>query len=493
MTANWLTTANARSFRTGDVPSPVFSELRGDIMKKIRGGMRVVLFFGTRHADDVTLYVVLAEDDTSELLVSSSRFPAGDEYQSLTPDVPSFHLFEREFWEDTGIRPVGHPWLKPVRSGIDTQTRMGDHPFFSMDGREVHEVAVGPVHAGVIEPGHFRFQCTGETVHHLEIALGYQHRGVESLFLQGDALGKTALAESITYDAVAHASCYAHAVEALAACDTPDRALAIRAVALEMERVGVHIGNLSALANDVGYLSACSFFQARRTAIINALLSFSGSRFGRGLIRPGGVVHDIDAADTGTLVSIIDSTLDDVIMMGETMFDSAGVRSRFERTGIVTKRTAHAAGLVGVAAKASGLPRDIRSAHPFGAYRERPIHAVTLDGGDVFSRGYIRFLEIQQSSRFIREALMHLPRGDILSKPPSLAPDRMTIAMVEGVRGETIHAVITDAHGAFARYKVKDASFNNWFGLALALRGEGVSDFPLCNKSFDLSYSGHDL
>lgn len=485
---NWRVTANMRAVPLAEIPSAPFTELRADIVTMLRSGMRTVLFFGQRDNDAVILYAVLARDSRSELHIASSHFNAGDHYPALTPDVPQMHMFEREFFEDTGITPDGHPWLKPVRKTLGAK----GYSFFSMEGSEVHEVAVGPVHAGVIEPGHFRFQCTGETVHHLEIMLGYQHRGVEALFLNGDAFTRTPLAESIAYDAVAHANCHVHALEALAGVHVPERALAVRAVALEMERMGVHIGNLSALANDVGYLSANTFLQARRTWVINALMSFTGSRFGRGLMRPGGVHHDI-GSDAASLVVLIDKVTDDVILAGETMFDSAGIRSRFEHTGIVDRASASSIGLVGVAAKASGLPRDVRADHPYGAYRGRPVHALTLTGGDVFSRGFIRFLEIQQSARFVREELQHLPSGEIAVPVTSCAPNAIALAMTEGLRGETVHAVITDGEGAFARYKVKDASFHNWTGLALALRGEGISDFPLCNKSFDQSYSGFDL
>ncbi|MBI4979531.1 MAG: NADH-quinone oxidoreductase subunit C [Spirochaetes bacterium] len=480
------------------VPVMPMNEFCTEIRTLVSRGLRVVLFFGMREPDGITIYAVLADDERSALYAGSSRITTDlTSYPSLTTDIPSIHLFERELWEETGIVPEGHPWLKPVRfgHGRHDSTELHQYPFFHMEGSAVHEVAVGPVHAGVIEPGHFRFQCTGETVHHLEIQLGYQHRGVEELFCTGGSiLGKAALAESIAGDsALAHTLSYAQAVESLCGIESPIRAQYIRSLCLELERTAIHIGTLSALANDVGYLTGNAFFSARRTSVINALLLICGSRFGRGLIRTGGVQFDIDNAKAKRIVSILDGVLDDCIMMGEAMFDSAGVRSRFENTGVVSRDTAHAIGLVGVAAKASGLKRDVRSSHPSGAYRLTPVHTFSLPGGDVFTRAYIRFLEIQQSLRFVRETLQHLPGGELSRQPERCAADSFAVSLNEGPRGEIAHAIVTGPKGTVVRYKVKDASFHNWFGLACALREEGISDFPLCNKSFDLSYAGFDL
>jgi Ni,Fe-hydrogenase III large subunit len=500
---NWAITKNNKAVPLRVVPVLGMAELRAEIVRACGGGeKRPVLFFGVKREDGICVFAVLADDENSRLLVSSAKLGSEKKYESLTPSVPAFHIFERELHEEFGIIPEGHPWLKPVRYGSERAKecgRMEEYPFFKMQGEEVHEVAVGPVHAGVIEPGHFRFMCHGEDVYHLEIQLGYQHRGVESLFLKGSRENRKNhllhLAESAAGDSViAHATAYAQAAEALTGAEISNRAMAIRGIALELERAGIHIGGLGAISNDVAFLMGSAVFGATRTLVINTSLALCGSRFGRGLMREGGVNFDIDDRLKDDMRKTLHKVLKDVTLMSETMFDNPSVLSRLEKTGIVTREQAQKAGLVGMAARASGIPLDVRADHPFGIYRSFPVYKITLEGGDVFSRAYIRYAEIQQSIKFIIEQLDNLPEGEIMA--PDIgrpARESLAVSLVEGWRGETVHAAVTDAEGRFERYKIKDPSFQNWFGLALAVRSNGISDFPLCNKSFDLSYCGNDL
>ena len=488
---NWTSEKNGQSLPLREIPALKFAELRDDIIGKCRAGMRIAGFFGHKTESDLRLFVVLASDAESTLLVSSAVFRDDEKnYESLTPELPQFSMFEREFYEDFGIEPLGHPWLKPVRFPHDAAVKKTevDYPFFTIGGEGVHEVAVGPVHAGIIEPGHFRFMCDGEKVMHLEIHLGYQHRGVEKLMTASGAIStKSALVESIAGDSViANMMAFCAIAESNPENAPPLRAVVIRTIAMEMERAAIHIGNLAALAGDIGYLTANAFFGATRTYVINSLLSFSGSRFGRGLIRPGGTACDIDPSTRDTVISTLKMVKERVVLMGEQMFDFPGVLSRFQRTGIVDAPTAHKIGLVGLAARASGLK--------VGLYRFCPLHRLSMETGDVFARGFLRYLEIKQSLDFVIEQLESLDsNGVIIKSQAPLKADSFIMSLIEGVRGEIAHFCITDSSGNISRYKVKDPSFNNWMGLAYAVRNEGISDFPLCNKSFDLSYCGVDL
>jgi Ni,Fe-hydrogenase III large subunit len=469
-------------------------------------GRRVVSYFGAPEGDDVLLFAVLADDANGRLWAARAAC-AGAAFPSLTPEVPQVHLFEREIAEQFGVRFEGHPWLKPVRfhhayrPGADAWGRAADAPippgvtdFFRVEGDEVHEVAVGPVHAGVIEPGHFRFQCHGEKVFHLEIALGYQHRGVERALVGGPTKRTLPVVETLAGDTtVGHGLAYAHAVEALASARVSARALAIRGIALELERLANHVGDLGALSGDVAYLPTASFCGRLRGDFLNMTAEICGSRFGRGLVRPGGVGFDILPAQVDSLRSRLLAARRDVTEAVGLLWEAPSVRERFEGTGTVRPGDAEAIGLVGPAARACGIQQDVRHDFPAGIYRFVHLPVMTSHHGDVNSRATVRGLEIQQSITFILRQLDRLPSEEPRVTPSPLRPDGFVVSLTEGWRGEICHVATTDAAGRFARYKVTDPSFHNWFGLALALRGAQISDFPLCNKSFNLSYCGHDL
>ncbi|MCU0848853.1 MAG: hydrogenase [Spirochaetes bacterium] len=494
----WINTKNNRPVRIKDVPEMGMDELRSQIIRRCREGRRVVSFFGMPKGQSTAIYAVLADDDASRLYISSGLMGKDRRYQSITPEAPRFHIFERELFEDTGILPEGHPWLKGVRFGhdrADRESTMERYPFFTMKGEEVHEVAVGPVHAGVIEPGHFRFMCQGEDVHHLEIQLGYQHRGVEDLMIRNYRRSGIHLAESIAGDTViGHATAYADAMEALAGTEISRRAQSVRAIALEMERAAIHIGDLGAIANDVAYLLGNAVFGVTRTLVINTLLALCGSRFGRGLVREGGVVFDFTPDLIKEFREKLNKVYRDTELMAEEMFESASVLSRLDNTGVVDAEAARNIGLVGPAGRASGFSLDVRADHPFGIYRFYPIHKRTMNSGDVFARAYMRYIEIKQSIDFILEQFESIADDRPLMQPlKKHVPDSLVVSMTEGWRGEIVHCAVTGKKGGIVKYKIKDPSLQNWYGLAYAVRNNGISDFPLCNKSFNLSYCGNDL
>jgi Ni,Fe-hydrogenase III large subunit len=480
-----------------ELPLVSVDELRGHAAEARQRGRRAAAFFAVPLAEALELVLVLADDAAGSLEVGRARL-SGDSFPSFTPVCPELHLFEREIAEQWGVRPEGHPWLKPVRfqaprRGKDVWGRpAGVHPqsgvmeFYRVEGEEVHEVAVGPVHAGVIEPGHFRFQCHGEQVFHLEISLGYQHRGVEAALIGGPDKRSIHYAETLAGDTtIGHATAYCQSLEALSGDRPPARGQALRAIALELERLANHAGDLGALtANFNGRL---------RGDFLNITALLCGSRFGRGLVRPGGAGFDAEPGRVGDALERLEKAFGDVQEAVDLLWSTPSVGARFEETGRVGADVALQLGMVGLAARASGLERDVRKTHPWGMYRFAHIPVSTSSSGDVYARAYVRWLEMQRSHVFVRQQLRELPRGAARAACKTLRPEMFCISLVEGWRGEICHVAMTDAQGRFALYKVVDPSFHNWSGLAMALRDQQISDFPLCNKSFNLSYAGHDL
>jgi Ni,Fe-hydrogenase III large subunit len=497
-----------QAFPRQRIPQLSFAAFRRGVVDAVADGQRVAALFGDAPAGTqaVDLYAILADRDHGLLHVGKVTLDS-DAFPSLTPDCPQVHLFEREVGEQYGVVPEGHPWFKPVRfhasyrAGHDAWGRpvghspvVGEMDFYRVGGEEVHEVAVGPVHAGIIEPGHFRFQCHGEQVFHLEISLGYQHRGAERTLAGGPTKRTIHTMETVAGDtSVGHAWAYCQAVEALAGCQVPLRAEVLRGVALELERLANHTGDLGALANDVGFLPTASYCGRIRGDFLNLTALLCGSRFGRGLVRPGGLAFDVDEGRVRQCLERLASAYRDVDGAANLLWNSASVQARFEGTGVVGPDVCHELGMVGPAARACGADCDVRQDFPSGIFCFAQVPVSTWTTGDVFARAYVRWLEIQRSVTFIREQLEALPDGPTRVPVGPLKPEHLVVTLVEGWRGEICHVALTDAEGRFARYKIVDPSFHNWIGLALALRDQQISDFPLCNKSFNLSYCGHDL
>jgi Ni,Fe-hydrogenase III large subunit len=462
--------ANACATPWSEVPEwPVAGLVQATADELGRGG-RLCAWFGVPEGRKLRVVAVIAFDAENTLAIGRSE-PFSGGYPALTPAHTQAHLFERELHEQHGVEPQGHPWLKPVRKGKGAAPANGE--FFRVEGREIHEVAVGPVHAGIIEPGHFRFQCSGEEVLHLEIALGYQHRGIEEALAGGPHRLTISQMETVAGDTtIGHATAHAAVMEALTGEEAPLRAQWLRAIALELERLANHTGDLGALANDVAFLPTASACGKTRGDFLNLTAILCGNRFGRGLIRPGGCRHDLEAERAARLANGLQAALAEVQQAAGWLLDSASVRP---------------------AARACGIVRDVRFDHPAGWHRLAQAPVAVWPGGDVFARARLRWLEIQRSGQFLLEQLASPPDGDLRSVPGPAAPDTLAVALVEGWRGEICQVALTDRDGRIRRYKLIDPSFHNWTGLALALRGQAISDFPLCNKSFNLSYCGFDL
>ncbi len=490
-----LPLGNGSAVETAALPVLPLSDLHDAIAAGLEREWRLCALFAEPWADGRhRLWTVLADDRAGRLHLGGADLH-GKAFPSLTPRCPSAHLFEREIHEQTGRLPSDHPWLKPVRfPGDDSPVGLMD--FYRIDGEGIHEVAVGPVHAGVIEPGHFRFQCDGEHVFHLEISLGYQHRGVEQALRGGPDRRTLHLLETLAGDTtIAHATAGCHVVEALCRATPPAHAQAVRAIALELERLANHVGDLGALANDIGFLPTASYCGRLRGDYLNLTALLCGNRFGRGLLRPGGVRFALDPAMATTMRDRLRDAARDTRGAVDLLWRTPSVMARFENTGTISAQVAVALGMVGPAARASGATADVRSDHPLGMYRFLHVPSATALTGDVLARAFVRAREVDRSVQFLEELLAAMPAltGDSAPAPPPRRGDLTAVALVEGWRGEVCHVARTAADGSFAHYKVVDPSFHNWPGVAMALRDQQISDFPLCNKSFNLSYCGHDL
>ena len=503
MSGKLLSIANGAAVPRAEIPELAGDEFLQELSGAMEGGWRVVSYFGAAEGEYLRLYCLLSSKENGTLAVTSTKVSVGS-FPSLVASAPQLHLFEREIYEQFGLVFEGHPWQKPVRfqsplaspPGVAPAVpeRVGIMDFYRVEGDEVHEVAVGPVHAGIIEPGHFRFQCFGEEVMHLEISLGYQHRGVERLVLGPQSSLTMKRMETVAGDTtIGHGLAYAMVVEALSGARVPARAHAIRGIALELERLANHTGDLGAIAGDVGYLPTASFCGRIRGDFLNLSAELCGSRFGRGLVVPGGVNFDVSPELAGKIGERLAAAGRDLANAVGLLWDTPSVMARLEGTGVVTRETARELGLVGPAARASGLNRDIRRDHPFGIYSMSQLPVVTAKAGDVYARTLIRWLEAEKSLAFIEEQLAQLPGVAIQYPVGPVGGDQFAVALTEGWRGEVCHVALTDAKGEFVRYKITDPSFHNWTGLSMALRKGQISDFPLCNKSFNLSYCGFDL
>ncbi|MBK7377684.1 MAG: hydrogenase [Ignavibacteriales bacterium] len=485
---------NNQRFDVSSIQFLTIDDFQNNVRSALSNGYRIIALTPIDKNIPEKIIAVVADNASSSINIIGGQFDKSKlEFESFANEFPQTNYFECELSENYGYVPLNHPWLRPVRK---QNVILGNKPyhFYKLEGEEVHEVAVGPIHAGVIEPGHFRFQCHGELVYNLEINLGYQHRGVEKLLLQSNSDQRIILSESIAGDTtIGHTFAHCSLIESLTQTQLSLRAEVIRTIASEIERIAMHLSGLGGVANDVGFALPSSSYGRLRTLAINSLLALCGSRSGRGLFIYGGVRFDFNEEIINVVKKNLEVIRNDVAEINNYLFSSIGVLTRFEDIGTVSNDLAKTIGLVGMTARASALEEDARINFPYSAYRYNPVSMITLSSGDVFARARLRALEIDESLKFIFDQLDNLPSGDLKSNVEAIKSNSGIVSIVEGWRGEIVHIAFTDESGNLTQYKIKDPSFNNWYGLSLALRKTAISDFPLCNKSFDLSYAGHDL
>lgn len=461
----------------------------------------IVNYFAVPKENIFNIYAIIADDIKGDFIILAHQYnPNQEPLESLTANFPAMHVFEREMHENYDIKFSNHPWLKPLRyahNRTKTDKIIKNYPFYKVDSEETHIVSVGPIHAGIIEPGHFRFTCNGEMVQHLEIQLGWQHRGVETLFLkQPNLLSQNILAERITGDStIAHTLTFVNVIESLMGNVPLKQVQLERNIALELERIAMHTSDLSGMCTDVAYQLGGATFGALRTPIINFLQKWCGSRFGRGLIRVGGSQYPLNEVLKSELIEILEAYKKTFKSMARHTLNLPSIIKRFDGIGAITQNQVINIGAVGLIARTTNLKRDIRYTHPNKIYKTIKHAPCTENSGDVMSRALVRKNEILQSIALIKTMLNKIKNFE--SIPPiysaSFQKNKLAHSAVEGFRGEISQTAFTDADGNLSFYKIKNPSIHNWKGLELSLRNLEISDFPINNKSYNLSYCGHDL
>lgn len=433
------------------------------------------------------------------------KLPADGAIASATAITPAAAWYERELHDQFGIQIEGHPDLRPLvfhqnwPDGVhpmksdpgDVPWAHKDYPFLKVDGVGVCEVPVGPVHAGIIEPGHFRFSVVGDTILHLELRHFYTHKGTERLFQGTPIMNGATIAESVSGDnCFAHAVAYCQAVELACGIAAPRRAQGIRLIGQEFERILAHIGDVGALCGDVGFPVPAAYTARLKEKLLLESASTLGTRYWRSISVPGGVTRDISPADAGRLRRTINDVAREFKELAQMVLDTPSVQDRFESTGVLKTSVARDLAVVGPVARASGIHIDVRHDHPYGAYHDRASNPVTYHYGDVLARARVRIDETSASVLLLDAELENLPTGEISAGIDDLI-DSSGFSAVESPRGELVYWVEIRG-GNIVRCHIKSPSFQNWPALPLAMPGNIIADFPLINKSFNLSYSGCD-
>jgi Ni,Fe-hydrogenase III large subunit len=430
---------------------------------------------------------------------------------SITSQIPAACWYERELRDQFGVEITGSPDLRPLLFHEDWPARIhpmvqrpleaipwisaseGSHldnyRFLEVQGTGITEVPVGPVHAGIIEPGHFRFSVVGDTVLHLELRHFYTHKGTEKLFQGRPVMAGVALAESVSGDnCFSHAVAYCQAIESAFRVSVPRRAAALRLVGLELERLVAHIGDVGALCNDVGFSVPAAAAAALKEDLLQASTEWLGTRYWRGIAMPGGLRADVGASDD--FARTLDQTTRRFDELARVILDTPSVQNRFDSAGVLRREVVRDLAVVGPVARASGVDLDVRRDHPYGGYTWNKPNVPVLHYGDVMARARIRIEEAAASEELIQQTLGTLPEGEI-STQLEWSQRVQGCSAVESPRGELLYWVEAGG-GLIARCHIKSPSFQNWPALPFAVVGNVIADFPLINKSFNLSYSGCD-
>lgn len=468
--------------------------MAADDRRSASGAFFVHYLFG--HRDNWFLHVSVRLDGEAPAIVS------------LAPHLYPASRFEREIRDLFGIAVLQHPdpsplvkhgfWpagYHPLRKDAAEHTfvdRGEPFPFTQVGGEGVYEIPVGPVHAGVIEPGHFRFSVLGETVLNLRTRLYFTHKGTEKLF-EGRAIEDgIELAERVSGDTtVGHALAYSQAVEAAAGVEAPERARLLRVVLLELERLYNHVSDVGAIANDTGFAVGHAHCYRIREQLLRLNKELTGSRLLRGAVAPGGLARDLQVPSD--FVARLASALEDFEEIVAICLKNTLLMDRLEGTGVLSTERACDHGALGYVARASGRDVDARRDHPFAEYAHLDFRVPVFSSGDVRARTMVRIEETRESLSLVARACGRLAEGAVRVRLPRLPAFVPAFGIVEGWRGRIVHWVLADDAGRLHRVKVVDPSFFNWPALSYCLEGNIVPDFPLCNKSFSQSYSGNDL
>jgi Ni,Fe-hydrogenase III large subunit/Ni,Fe-hydrogenase III component G len=537
--AKWVRTLNGNEIHAmlmskEDIPDLCYY-LRDEIKARLatvicsderRAGRGFVLrhVFAKENGEDVFVVVTAPVNEGNVDPHAALSFP------SIALRIPSAAFYEREIKDMFGLVPDGNPdtrplvlheqWpdsVHPLRKDFDLNTKVGraqgrEYPFTKVEGEGVCEIPVGPVHAGIIEPGHFRFSILGENIVNLETRLFYTHKGTEKLAESMKLDQALLLSERIAGDeAVANSMAYCQALEKIARADVPKRALQVRTVCAEMERMYNHLGTLAGMATDVGFAYGSARLNLLKERMMQLNEQITGSRLLFGVNRIGGVGIDLTGDKMRLLANTTSQILKDFERVISVLKNKSSVIDRLRNTGIITRQVATDLGLVGVAARCAGIDLDTRRDHPYAAYdalhldthHDTPQHLMEYEvemqkrRGDALSRFDVRVEEVINSAGMIGQVITNLHNdGELVVADvrERLEPYTHALGYAESHRGQTIHWVmIGEDHDSLFRYKVRTASFVNWPAIEQAVVNDIVPDFPIVNKSLDLSYSGNDL
>ncbi len=459
------------------------------------------------------IWYVFGAPGENILIVPFIQVTNKEEFPSLAPVIHGAWNYERKIQTFFGLRPIGHPdkrsiilhenWptkLFPLRKDFDWKMKPerahGTYHFQKINGEGIYQIPVGPIHAGIIEPGHFRFSVAGEEILLLEARLGFTHKGSEKIFENISLSEKVHLSEKISGDSsLSHSLAFCQAVEQLGDVEVSRRVRYLRVIYAELERLANHFGDIGAIMLDTGFSFGGSHGARLREMIMQINDRLTGSRFLRGVNIVGGVTKNITHKGKNELMNDLKVILKDFSEVVEVAGDSVSLLNRLKGTGILSLGVAEDHGVVGVAARAVGITRDTRVNHPYAGYDEITVREIPIEqDGDVYARFCIRVKEVYESVRLIQHALHELPEGQIgVTRDIKLKKNSLAISCVEGWRGEIVYFITTNSHGNISRVAPRDPSFINWAALGHAGIDNVVPDFPLINKSFNLSYSGNDL
>jgi len=472
-------------------------------------GGRLLSLWASRdgNGDDVVRAAYIAAPN---VLVLGLPLTFDTYYPGIEQWFPSARRMQRAVADLSGLRSTDadtRPWLRHAAWSVGFHPLIhvntppapavpiiDDYAFVPVEGDGVHEIPVGPVHAGIIEPGHFRFSVVGEKILRLEERLGYVHKGIERRFAELPLLDGHRLAARVSGDsAVAFSWAYCQALEGMAAANLPPRAVWLRAVALELERLANHLGDLGALGNDAGFAFGLAQFSRLKEQLLRATERALGQRYLMDFVVPGGTRVDLSSPGARSLIETVESIVNEVDTLRAIYDEHAGLRDRFVGAGVVTPALAAKLGLTGLAGRASGQAFDLRCDLPCDPYRDLTPQKVVRTEGDVAARVAVRFDEVAESTRLVQRILRQLPAGlhhAAVSMPNEGA---LGVGMIEGWRGPIFLALEAGDSGVIRRCHPHDPSWQNWPVIEHAIIDNIVPDFPLINKSFNLSYSGHDL